>query len=71
MSRQYMKGIEFKSRQLWLDFECAASIAIRVMADSIENMRKWFKDWNKKPTSKPVNLAIWLWPELENMKHQQ
>ena len=62
-----MKGIEFKTRQLWLDFECATSIAIRVMADSIENMRKWFKDWRKKPVNKNVNLTIWLWTEFENM----
>ncbi|MGV3582889.1 MAG: hypothetical protein ACO1N8_11360 [Methylophilus sp.] len=71
MSRQYMKGIEFKSRQLWLDFECATSIALRVMADSIENMRKWFKEWKKKPAIKPTNPNKWLWIELENMKHQQ
>ncbi len=60
-----MKGIEFKSRQLWLDFECAASIALNVMADSIDSFRVWFKAWKKQPAkAKPVNKCKWLWPEL-------
>lgn len=67
MGRLYMRNGEFKERQLWLDFECAVSIALRVVADSIENIRKWFKDWRKKPVTKCVNLTIWLWPEFENM----
>lgn len=63
-----MKGIEFKSRQLWLDFECSASIALRVVADSIDDFRKWFKAWSKQPKTKPVNKAKWLWVELTDIQ---
>lgn len=64
-----MKGIEFKSRQLWLDFECAASIALNVMADSIDEFRAWFKTWSKKePKTKPMNKAKWLWSELAGIQ---
>lgn len=68
-SRIYMKGIEFKSRQLWLNFECAASIALRVVADSIENFRDWFKAWKKQPAkTKPINRSKWLWVELKDIQ---
>lgn len=63
MTRKYMKGIEFKSRQLWLDFECAASIALRVVADSIDNLREWFKEWKAKPKAKAVNFSGFLFSE--------
>lgn len=60
-----MKSIEFKERQLWLEFECAAGIALQVITDSIDNFRKWFKRWNKKPAkNKKVNTSEWLWHEL-------
>lgn len=54
-----MKSIEFKSRQLWLEFECAVSDALRVVADSIENLKKWFKDWKpKKVKNRPAILTL-------------
>lgn len=66
MSRLYMKGSEFKESQLWLDFECAAGIALRVVAGSIEEMRKWFKAWKPKQVKvKEVNFSMWLWREFE------
>jgi len=64
-----MKGIEFRSRQLWLDFECAASIALRVIADSIDSFRSWYKAWKgEKPKAKPINKAKWLWSELTGIQ---
>lgn len=64
-----MKGIEFKSRQLWLDFECATSIALRVVADSIESFRNWFKEWKgSKPRKIIVNKSKWLWPEMTGIQ---
>ena len=64
-----MKGIEFKSRQLWLDFECATSIALLVVADSIESFRGWFKAWKKQPAkTKTVNRSKWLWVELTGIQ---
>lgn len=58
-----MKGIEFKARQLWLDFECAASIALRVVADGIDEFRRWFKHWKAKPKTKAVNFSGFLFSE--------
>jgi len=69
MKNRYMKSIEFKTRQLRLDFECAASIALRVVADSIDDFRKWFKKWNVKvKQEKPVNKSKWLWVELKMLQ---
>jgi antibiotic biosynthesis monooxygenase (ABM) superfamily enzyme len=50
INRSYMKGIEFKSRQLWLDFDCAIADALRAVADGIEGFRAWFKAWQPKKT---------------------
>lgn len=64
-SRKYMRSKEFKARQMWLDFGCAVSTALRCVADSVENFRKWFKAWKpKKQQEKTTNKAKWLWPEL-------
>lgn len=63
-----MKGTEFKSRQAWLNFECAASIALQVVAESIDDFRNWFKKWSAKPKAKPVNKAKWLWSELTGIQ---
>lgn len=58
MSRLYMKSDEFKSRQLWLDFGCAASIAYEILQKSVMDFRQWFKEWKpKKVVVKAVNLA--------------
>ncbi len=66
-----MKGIEFKSRQLWLDFECAAGIALQVVADSIDDLRKWFKEWKPKHIKVLiVNKSKWLWPELTSIQQR-
>lgn len=64
-----MKSNEFKARQLWLDFECAASIALQVVADSIDNFRKWFKEWKPQKDKKPaINNSGWLWHNLTPVK---
>lgn len=71
MSRLYMRNVEFKERQMWLDFECAVGIALRVVAGSIEDMRKWFKGWKGvKPKVKAVNKARWLWIELSMIESE-
>lgn len=64
-SRIYMKGIEFKNRQAWLNFECAAGIALQCIADSIFEARLWLKKFiGKKPKKTYINRTKWLWPEL-------
>lgn len=56
---KYMKSAEFKARQLWLGFVDAVGIALEVIADSIDNLREWFKKWSKKPMkNKADNLTL-------------
>lgn len=63
-----MKGIDFKARQLWLDFDCAASIALCVVAGPIDDFCNWFKTWKGiKPKTKSVNKVKWLWVELTSV----
>lgn len=42
-----MRSREFRERQGWLAFECAAGIALQVIADSMDEARRWFKGWVK------------------------
>jgi hypothetical protein len=54
---------------MWLEFECAVSDALRVVADSIESLRKWFKDWKPKKVKICMsNKSKWLWVELINIQ---
>lgn len=40
-----MRSPEFKARQLWLEFVDATGIALRAIAEKIEDFRNWFKSW--------------------------
>lgn len=67
ISRHFMKSKEFRERQLWLAFECAAGIALRAIADGMDEARRWFRGWVKVfrfkangKTSKPVQFELVL-----------
>lgn len=47
-SKTYMKGTEFKERQLWLPFTDAVGIALQVMEEVKEKAATWFKTWKKE-----------------------
>lgn len=53
-SKTYMKGAEFKERQLWLPFNDAVGIALQVMEAVKESAAVWFKAWKKGFCSKRV-----------------
>lgn len=61
-----MKSLEFKSRQMWLEFECATHDALLAVAKSIENLRKWFKAW--KPKKAINHHAIQTLPLFQNLQ---
>lgn len=64
-----MKTLKFKSRQMWLEFGCAAGEALRVVAESIESFRAWFRAWKpKKVKISMVNRSKWLWVELTSVQ---
>jgi hypothetical protein len=63
LSRIYQGGVEFKARQLWLDFKDAAGTALEAIADSVDASRKAFKAMMKAfRMPEPVEL-----PELLQM----
>ncbi|MBT9540262.1 hypothetical protein [Thiobacillus sp.] len=68
LGRQYQAGVEFKARQMWLDFKDAVGPALEAIADSIDASRKAFKAWLKafrmpEPIELPslLQLPLPLW----------
>lgn len=47
LSRTYMKGTEFKSRQSWLPFVDAVGIVLQVLEPVKAAGWDWFKAWKK------------------------
>lgn len=54
LSRTYMKGTEFKSRQAWLPFVDAVGIVLQVLEPAKAEAWDWFKAWKKAFITKPV-----------------
>ncbi len=57
-NRNYMKGEEFKARQLWLPFIDAVGIVLQALEPVKQSAWKWFKDWKKKFHGKEATSKI-------------
>ena len=58
-----MAGVEFKGRQMWLDFKDAVGPALEAIADGVDKSRAWFKAWLKgfvRPAAEPKPAMIQL-----------
>ncbi|ODU29035.1 MAG: hypothetical protein ABS93_02525 [Thiobacillus sp. SCN 62-729] len=56
-----MAGVEFKGRQMWLDFKDAVGPALEAIADGVDKSRKWFKAWLKgfvRPVEVPAMQSV-------------
>ena len=64
ISNKFLKSAEFKTRQLWLDFEDAIGTVLQVLEPVKESASLWFQQWKAgfrtKPTkpAKPVQLKL-------------
>lgn len=47
-NKNYMRGAEFKARQIWLPFVDAVGIVLEIMSDMKEKSTDWFKAWTKE-----------------------
>ncbi|GEM_PF-2504749 len=57
LSRNYMKGTEFKSRQAWLPFVDAVGIVLELLEPLKEKAWDWFKAWKKTFVTKPAKMV--------------
>lgn len=64
ISRKFIKGTEFKARQLWLDFCDVAGTVLEVLEPVKAAAWSWFEEWRKafvtpqKPAEGPEQLLL-------------
>lgn len=57
ISRKFIKGAEFKARQLWLDFADVAGTVLEALEPVKAAAWAWFKKWRREFVMTMVNNA--------------